>query len=381
MVCKSMHPLHLILIIMIFSIASGCEPVSQAQQVDQSTRTEHTATRGTRPIIEVVTVSRTIHQETINATGTVAAKQTSRIGPMVEGIIEKIFVRVGDRPRKGDPLFQVRTVEYEQLVDQARAALSVAYADQELRMKRLQRARQLATRNLLSIDELDLTTAAAKVAQANAEGARSSLAAAEQHLKDTLVLAPFNGTVTGRFADEGVYMSNRFSMGDQSSVIELSEAEIVAGIMRVPEALLRKLKLGQRALVYPGGSIEPVESEVIIINDRVDSNTRTAEFRLPIKNDDYLIKPGQFIRAEVMTEPMEIFQLPNEAVFEKNGESHVALLGIAGFKPHVVRTQRVSDRIIQVLEGLQEHQQVALNPKLALETPALADLVISYVDR
>jgi len=377
---NSMYPLRLILIILLVTTTNGCEPASQAEQNDQITPTEQMVKKAPTTI-EVITVKKTNHQETISATGTVAAKQTSRIGPMVEGIIEKIFVRVGDRPRKGEALFQVRTVEYEQSVEQSRAALMVANAELELKMKRLKRARQLVAKNLLSMEDLDLKTAEAKVAQANAEGARSSLASAKQHLKDTLVLAPFNGTVTARFADEGIYMSNRFSMGGQSSVIELSEAEIVAGIMRVPEALLQKLKLGQRALVYPGGSIDPIESEVLIINDRVDPATRTAEFRLPIRNDDYVIKPGQFIRAEVMTDAVKIIKLPKAAIFEIGGQSHVALLGKFGFKPVAVEVEALDDRVAHVLQGLEENQQVAMDPKLALETPALKDLVLSYVDR
>ncbi|MEL0145148.1 MAG: efflux RND transporter periplasmic adaptor subunit, partial [Alphaproteobacteria bacterium] len=240
-------------------------------------------------------------EEVIRASGTIAAKQTSRIGPLVEGVVDEIFVRVGDRPRRGDPLFRTRQNDYRQAVNEAQARLDVVRAELELKQKRFVRARSLVARNLLSQEQFELTETDVAVAQAQLRSAEAALATAEQQLGDTIVHAPFDGTITGRFADEGVYMSNRFSMGGQSAVVELAEAHIVAGIMQAPEAVLSRLRLGQRALLYVGESSPPRETEVFIINDRVDPATRMAEFRLPVRNDDYAIKPGQFVRAEVHT--------------------------------------------------------------------------------
>ena len=151
--------------------------------------------------------------------------------------------------------------------------------------------------------------------------------------------------------------------------------------MRAPYAVLHKLKLVQRALVYPGDRVEPIESEVLIINDRVDYQTRTAEFRLPIRNEDYAIKPGQFIRAEVMIEPAEVVKLPKTAILEINGTSQVALLGPSGFTPQAVSIRRLNDKEVEVTHGLTPNQQIAVNPKSALEAGSLTNLVVSHVDR
>lgn len=329
--------------------------------------------------IEVFRVETTTVHDVIRATGTIAPKQTSRIGPLVEGVIEKVFVRVGDRPRKGEPLFQVRSVEYEQEVSRAQGALDVAKADLKLRIKRLRRACQMVEKNLLSDAELDLSVAEAQVAQANVKSAQANVTVAKQRLKDTLVLAPFNGTVTGRFADEGIYMSNRFSMGGQSSVVELSEAEIVAGIMQVPEALLPKLRLGQRALVYPGGNGTPFESEVFIINDRVNPETRMAEFRLPIRNEDYRIKPGQFVKAEVFIEPQDVIVLPSASLLTDNGISRVALYEDGNFTTRTVKTRNLEDGTVAIVEGLENGQSIAKSPANALKSPT-GSVRLVYVD-
>lgn len=360
------------------TLLTACEQSTEAPVTSSAPVIEDLASK-TKITVEVFRVETKTVYDVIRATGTIAPKQTSRIGPLIEGVIEKVFVRVGDRPRKGDPLFQVRSVEYEQEVSRAGGALAVAKADLSLRTKRLHRARQMVEKKLLSVAELDLSVAEAEVARANVQSAEANLAMARQRLKDTLVRAPFNGTVTGRFADEGIYMSNRFSMGGQSSVIELSEAEIVAGIMQVPEALLHKLRLGQKALIYPDGNGDPVESEVFIINDRVNPETRMAEFRLPVRNEDYKIKPGQFVRAEVYTEPQNVIVVPRESLQIEEGVSKVAVYEKENFVLKRVKTKSLEDGTVAVVEGLENGQIVAKSPLNALKSPA-GRVSLVYVD-
>lgn len=364
--------------VLLVIVLTACEQKPETPLKNSAPRIEELPSEA-ETTIEVFRVETTTVQDVIRATGTIAPKQTSRIGPLVEGVIEKVFVRVGDRPRKDEPLFQVRSIEYEQEVARAQGALNVATANLKLRVKRLRRARQMLKENLLSDEEFDLSVAETEVSQANVKSAQANLTVAKQRLKDTLVLAPFNGTVTGRFADEGIYMSNRFSMGGQSSVVELAEAEIVAGIMQVPEALLLKLRLGQRALIYPGGNGEPLESEVFIINDRVNPETRLAEFRLPVRNEDYRIKPGQFVRAEVFIDPQNVILLPRESLLIEGGVARVAVYSDDKFVLKEVETKDLEDGTVAIVEGLHEGQSIAKSPSNAIKTTA-SRVKLLYVD-
>jgi RND family efflux transporter MFP subunit len=364
--------------VLLVFLLTACDHSSDVPTKDTVSTQEKPSFDSGSPI-EVIRVETKTVQDVIFASGTIAAKQTSPIGPLVEGVIEKIYVRVGDRPRKGDRLFQIRAVEYEQEVARSQGALEVAQANLDLQLKRLQRARQMVGKKFLSDAEFDLTVAEAQVAQANVQSAEANLEVARQRLKDTLVLAPFDGTVTGRFADEGIYMSNRFSMGGQSSVVELSEAEIVAGIMQVPEALLAKLRLGQRALIYPGGGGKPIESEVFIINDRVNPETRMAEFRLPVANPNYRIKPGQFVKAEVFTESHEVIVLPGESLLKQDGVTRVAVYEDGQFTLKEVDTKNLEDGTVLIVDGLEDGQLVAKSPSDALNATA-KELTLVYVD-
>ena len=50
-----------------------------------------------------------------------------------------------------------------------------------------------------------------------------------------------------------------------------------------------------------------------------------AEFRLPVANPNYRIKPGQFVKAEVFTESHEVIVLPGESLLKQDGVTRVAV--------------------------------------------------------
>mgnify|MGYP003672126697 CR=1 FL=1 len=191
--------------------------------------------------------------EPVEVFGTIAAKQSSAIGALVEGPLETMFVTVGDRVKKGQALFQIRQADYKRRVAEAQ-------------VERV---------------ETDLIVAKAQVSQS-----QSLLATAKQALRDTVARAPYNGVVTARLVDEGSYLNNRFSMGEQSAALQLQELEIVAAIVSAPQARVDDFKLNQKAKVYIDGFDEPFDSFVFIINDRVDPESRTVELRLPDKKPE-----------------------------------------------------------------------------------------------
>lgn len=333
-----------------------------------------------------VTVTRVIeveHVEPIMATGTIAAKQSSNIGPLVEGVVEEIFVRVGDRVQKGDKLFRMRDVDYKRLVREAEASLDVAKAKYAQARRSFDRTKRLAEQGHISESGLDIARTELDVSRAGVNQAAAILETAQQQLRDTVVTAPFDGTVTARYIDEGVFMTNRSMGGGQSSVLELQEAHIVAGIMRAPESALPRLRLGQKAHLFIPGYDTPFESTVFIINDKIDSESRTVEFRLPVMNPDYSIKSGQFARAVVFPDPMKILVLPREAVRGSLASAYV--IQIVDGKAHrkSVSVEQLDATRVRVSEGLEAGDIVVLTSESDLSEGADVEIVeeVENVDR
>ena len=128
---------------------------------------EEESVREARPV-DVWTVSVTEEHvpETVVGTGSIAPHKTSNIGPRVDGIIEEIFVRVGDRVERGAPLFQTRKAEYRIRADEAEHALRLTRAEQRKSARDRGRVEELAKQGVASTEQLDSVRTASEIASA-----------------------------------------------------------------------------------------------------------------------------------------------------------------------------------------------------------------------
>ena len=322
-------------------------------------------------VVEVVSVAVEYPQQKmvrakLVATGTISAKQTSAIGPLVEGVVEKILVRVGDRVREGQALFQTRSIDYVRKIDEIKAGIRVAEAETAKAKRDLDRISELASKGLVATAleqdaKTNLNIALAKSAQIG-----TTLIVAEQSLIDTIVHAPFDGAITARYVDEGTYMSNRFSGMGSSSVVQIQECEIAAAILFTPEANLSKLHLGYSGQLFVAANDVPIESKILIINDRVDPVARTVEFRMAFLNPDCRVKAGQFVRGEVNLPDREVISLSRTSV-KSSQEGHYIFVvedGKAKKKPVEIADLDVLE--VEVLSEISIGAKVIVNPKADL---------------
>ena len=142
-------------------------------------------------------------------TGTIAAAKTTNVGPRVDGIIEEIMVKVGDRVSKHDPLFRTRDTDLLIRKKELQHAVKLAEAQAEKARRDVNRFARLQGSGAISVTRLDDAKTQHRIAMAQLGIARSALDQMRQHLLDTVVRAPFNGTITRRNVDEGVFLSTR----------------------------------------------------------------------------------------------------------------------------------------------------------------------------
>lgn len=315
----------------------------------------------TSPAVELLEIKPTVLARKVTGQGTIAAFRRSAIGALVQGPMDQIFVRVGDRVVKGQPLFRTRQTDYQRRLDEALAAVRLAKAEAEQAERTNDRLQALKPRGFVShakVEEAEtsLTVARARVAQGEAVAAT-----ARQALNDTTVRAPYNAVITARNVDEGVYLST-FGVGGQSAVLEIQEVETVAAIVHVAQDQLGQIRRDQPASLYIEGFATPFKSFVGVINDRVDVQARTVEVRLPIRNASYEIKPGLSVRAEIEVPAAPGVVIPRLAVAGDSAAYFVFVAdeGVARTRP--VNLRPLDLERVEVVSGLSAGDRIVLNP-------------------
>lgn len=311
-------------------------------------------------VIQTLPVVREGLLEPIVGTGTIAADRTTDVGPRVDGTIEEIFVRVGDRVDVEAPLFRTRTSDYEIRVREAEHSLQLARAESVRALRHLSRVETLHQKAVASDEQLDEMRTAATIATARLEVARTALEKAKQDLEDTTVRAPYAGVITRRYVDEGTMMRTMLSASSQ--VVQLMKTDVVAAIVLIPEIHLGRIRIGTPAKVRVDGLDAEFESEVYIINDRVEVASRSIEVRLPIRNPDLAIKPGLFAKAEIFPDPRAVTVVERRAVLGSASDRYVLVPEGGRAVRRAVRVRDLDALRLEVLEGLEPGASVLVPP-------------------
>ncbi len=320
----------------------------------------------TPPPAEAVALSTAIVREQdvaspILATGEVHADKITEIKPRVDGVIDAVFVDVGDRVTAGQPLFRTRQADYRNRLAEHDQALALAQAELKQASGDLDRAVSLRGKGVVSQGRMDEVQARFDTARARLGMAEAGLAQARQSLADATVTAPYDGIVTGRFVDEGTMIQVATS---NTPVVEVAKLDTVEVIARLAAVYLPRLKSETRVTVAVEGVAAPVEAVLGVVNDKVDARTRSAEIRLHLPNPDQSIKPGLFAKLTLHPEPRRAAVLDRSAVLGSGDDAHVFIQqdGVARRRPVEVRD--VDAALVEILRGLKPGEAALSGPAL-----------------
>ena len=189
------------------------------------------------------------------ATGTIEAAKLVSVGAQATGEIKHLYVALGDRVKKGDPIAEIDSKQQDNELLKASAALQSARADQRARQATLRQDELAVTRarSLVAIDagsRVDLETAEANVDSARAAVTVAEAAIAQATLaEDTArvnvgyahVLAPMDGTVVAIVTEQGQTV-NAVQMSP--TIIKLARLDTMTIKAQISEADVPRVRAG-----------------------------------------------------------------------------------------------------------------------------------------
>jgi HlyD family secretion protein len=225
----------------------------------------------------------------VSASGEIKPKTYVNIGANAFGKITRLYVKEGDRVKKGQLLAQLENVQSEADVNATRAALEAAQTDEiaaeaalKTAMADLNRARADAERMKLDWDraqglyqealiakaEYDsrknawesadsgLAQAQARIAQAKAQKesaerrvaqTRATLTRASDVLQKTTYEAPFDGMITNLPVREGETVVIGIQNSPGSTLMTIADMSVITAEVKADETDIVNIKLGQAA--------------------------------------------------------------------------------------------------------------------------------------
>lgn len=340
---------------------AGCgskKPIEQAPQAVQTKRisSDPTAANGVQRFSAVVEPDARVPVSFRIPGYVIAIKQTRGEGGGLRDLAE------GDRVKAGTVLVRIRSAEYEDKVHQAASQAAGAEAVALKAKLDYERATRLFASQSLTRADFDGAQAQYDSTQSQVTAARALTSEAEVALRDTSVVAPFDGEIVEKSVELGAFV------GPGSPVFAVARTDLVKIVIGVPDTALPSVTLG-----------EPVDVSVDAYADRTfqarisrmataaDPRTGNFEIEVAIPNRDHALKTGMIGSLELAagkgTTPQASLRVPLSAVVQagKAGYGVYVVTGAKGEETARLRPVEIGPVIgtdITVVRGLQNDDEV-----------------------
>jgi RND family efflux transporter MFP subunit len=138
-----------------------------------------------------------------DAPANVVSLNESRIGVEIDGRIETIPMRVGERVERDTVLARIACTDFEIAARRQQAALAALGASQRLAQQQLERAEKLVKQRSASEELVDQRRAEVARLDAEIQGQQAALESAQRDVAHCDIRAPFRGIVLARLVNVG----------------------------------------------------------------------------------------------------------------------------------------------------------------------------------
>jgi cobalt-zinc-cadmium efflux system membrane fusion protein len=323
--------------------------------------------------VQVVKIEPTTLQRTLRLTGAVAynAFNTTPVITQVGGPVSRILVVPGQHVKAGEPMLDVSSPDYSQLLD------SYLKAADAFRLAEKFYARAQGLYEHHAIAERDLEQAESDLTQAQAD-----LNAAEQGMKilgiknpadlakapsSALipVLAPISGEVVERLVQPGQVVQ-----AGQTQAFTITDLSTVWVLANVYQADLAYVRNGDDVVVETDAYPDRFHGRISYVSSALDPNTRTLQARILVDNPGEKLKRDMYCTVTVTAGVLSnVVAVPNSSVLrDDNNQPFVYVAtGANQFGRRDVDLGQSQNGQTQIIKGISVGERVVGDGSLFLQ--------------
>ncbi len=283
----------------------------------------------------VVTVEPSNIEFTRAYPATIKGKQDIEIRPQVSGFITRLYVDEGAVVRKGQALFQIDPVQYQEAVNSALANIAVAEANLSTQQITVDNKRALLQKNIIS--QYDMEMSENQLASANAQlaAAKAQLVDAQQKLSFTTVTSPSDGVigsipyrlgslVSSSIATPLTIVSDISEMFVYFSMTEKQLLELTREGGSVKEVLA---KMPAVQLQLTDGSTYGEPGKIETLSGVIDQTTGSVAMRATFPNKRNILRSGGTGVVKIPSEYTDALVIAQKSTFEMQNKKFVYVVG------------------------------------------------------
>jgi RND family efflux transporter MFP subunit len=240
----------------------------------------------------------------LTASGYVVAQRKAAVASKATGRLVYLGVVEGDKVTKDQIIARIEDNDIRAQLEQSKANLAMNQAVLSDAEKTLQRQKTLTERNLGTQADLDGAEANYNKIVASINVANALVRQSEVALENTLIRAPFNGTVLTKDADVGEMVSPLGAgANSRAAVVTIADMSSLEGEIDVSESNIEKIVLNQdceiRLDAYPDHAYPGYVAKIVPTADR---GKATVMVKVGFKNLDSRVLPEMSAKVVFLNE-------------------------------------------------------------------------------
>lgn len=345
-----------LLLALSFSFVNPCSPDNKS-----------TAPSSNDTIHQVQTVKPTFKSvsKTYKAKGEFTPSELTYITANARGTIEQIYVDVGDRVSKDDPITAIANNQIIEMIDIKRSRIAELQARLDQAQGRVADAdgedlpTTIEDTMFMDEDPIDEPTANKNFGDSNTkpESPRTvkgmidilettiarltkEASALDRQMLDLVQNSPVSGVVTAKL------VSDNNLVKPQDKLIEIAQTNPLSVTFKLPDNIASYVDKNSKVKVFPTDAPEFTGSgTVYYINPNIDQASKTIEIKAHISNPDNRIKGGQQAEVTVSTRKTDrVIVLPKEVLHQEDNKTYVFIV------------YRNKAKLVQVTTGEEDEQ-------------------------
>ena len=329
-------------------------------------RKEETKVRPVAPITVTLATAQEgnigVYQEAI---GTVTPVYTASIFSQVTGVLSAVNYQEGQLVKKGDPLTDIDSRQYEANLVQAQGALE---RDQNLLAQAkmdLQRYQAAWARNAVAKQTLDDQEKLVLQDEGTVKNDLGTVQYDQIQVDYCHITAPFSGRVGLRLVDPGNLVTAGTSTTSNPLVV-ITQLQPITVIFTIPEDSLDAVQAQLRKNatltvdVYDRSAQKKLASgKLLALDNQIDTTTGTVKVRAVFDNDDFALFPNQFVNARLLVQTLQKVTLIPSAAIQQNAQQSFVYV-IQDNVAHLRNIKAgVTDNGLTQVEGINPGETVA----------------------
>ncbi|MCX6301105.1 MAG: efflux RND transporter periplasmic adaptor subunit [Bacteroidia bacterium] len=251
--------------------------------------------------------------------------------------------QMGDKVKTGDLIARLEDEEYINSVKMETNKLNLELMETELRKQE-----SLYEKGGVTLKEL-------KTAGINYENAKTTVVNSKLQLAKTKIVAPIDGVIV-----DLPYHTQGTQIETGLTIVKIMDYRTMYMDVQMPEKYISVIKAGQ-VVKLTNYTIpeDTIIGHVTQLSPAINADTRTFKGTVSIDNQDYLLRPGMFVKADIVTDLRDsVIVIPKSIILSRQRGKTVFIVDRGVAAERIIETGLENITDVEVTRGLAKNERV-----------------------